>query len=352
MKIGITADCHLNPLYPERKEVLEKIFNHLISNKVHILFILGDLFDKAQQNYSDFDSLLEKFPDLKVYIIPGNHDYNISQSHFSSSNLKVITEPEIISLANLDFLFVPYNPRVEGMDEIIAESIYKREIKKWILLSHADYISICYQPNPYEELRMYMPLFSSTIEKFKPEKVFLGHIHKPSEYGKVIYPGSPCPVDYTETGKRSFLIFDTENFKCERVPIDAPYIYFKEEIVVYPVENELELLRKELKNLIDCWKLSDEEIRKVKLYLSLAGFSKDKQVLKQKIEEFLKIKGIEVVKLDLDKVSIPVQDELFESRKEIFKMVIREFKIPKKVDEIILDEDEIKEKILEIIFRK
>lgn len=350
MKIAITADCHLNPNYPERKDVLKKIFEEINSRKINTLFILGDLFDKAQQNYSEFDALLREFSDIEVYLIPGNHDYNVSQAHFVSSNLKVITEPKFISFANVNFLFVPYKGG-KTLDEVVAEQLYKKE-EKVILLSHGDYISTFhYRPNPYEEDKIYMPLSSLTIEKFKLEKVFLGHIHKPSEYGKVLYPGSPCPVDSSETGKRSFLIFNTENLECERVLIDTPYLYFKSEMLVYPVDNGLELLEKNLENLISSWDLPFEDIRKVKLYLSLTGYFNNKLELKQKVEEFFHNRKIEIKELNLDGVSVSIHDESFEERKKIFEIIINQ-KIPKRIDEINLHEDEIKEEILKIIFGK
>ena len=348
MKIGITADCHLNSKYPERREVLKKIFEELKNHEINTLFILGDLFDKAQQNYSEFDALLREFSDIEVYLIPGNHDYNVSQAYFVSSNLKVITEPKLISFANVNFLFVPYKGG-KTLDEVVAEQLYKKE-EKVILLSHGDYITTShYRPNPYEEDKIYMPLSSLTIEKFKLEKVFLGHIHKPSEYGKVLYPGSPCPIDSSETGKRSFLIFDTENFECERVQIDTPYIYFKSKILVYPVDNGLELLEKNLENLISSWDLPSEDIKKVKLYLSFTGYFSDKSELKQKVEEFFRNTEIEIKELNLDDVLVPTHDESFEDRKKIFEMIN---KIPEKIDEINLSENEIKEEILKIIFGK
>jgi DNA repair exonuclease SbcCD nuclease subunit len=351
MKIAVTADCHLNPKYPERKDVLKKIFEEVKSRAINTIFILGDLFDKAQHNYSDFDDLLNEFLDINVYLIPGNHDYNLSQAHFVSSNLKVFIEPTFISFDDKNFLFIPYKSG-KTLDEIIAEKLYKKE-KNVILLSHGDYISTSsmYSPNPFEENRIYMPLSPLTIEKFKVEKVFLGHIHKPIEIGKVVYPGSPCPVDPTETGKRSFLIFDTENSECARVLINTPYIYYKAEISVYPVDNGLELLEKELENLISSWNISAEDTEKVKLFLSLTGYFNNKRELKQKVEEFFSNRNIEVEELNLDNVSDPDQNESFEDRKKLFEMIIAE-PIPEKVDEVEFHKNEIKQEILKIIFGK
>lgn len=351
MKIAITADCHLNPNYPERKDVLKKIFEELNSRKINTIFILGDLFDKAQQNYSDFDALLNEFPDINIYLIPGNHDYNLSQNHFTSSNLKVITEPELIPFDDKNFLFIPYKSG-KTLDEIIAEQLYGKE-KRVILLSHGDYISSSsiYSPNPYEENKIYMPLSPLTIEKFKLEKVFLGHIHKPIEIGKVLYPGSPCPVDPTETGERSFLIFDTENSEYERVKTNTPYIYLKAEILVYPVDNGLELLEKDLENLISSWNIPAEGTKKVKLYLSLTGYFDNKPELKQKVEEFFSNRNIEVKGLNLDDVSIPDQDKSFEDRKKLFDMIFAK-PIPEKVDGVELHKNEIEGEILKIIFGK
>lgn len=356
MKIAITADCHLDTKHLERKEVLKKIFEKIMALNINNLCILGDLFDKTQQNYSEFDELLKEFPHIQVYLIPGNHDYNISSAYFISSNLKVITEPSFFSFNGMNFLFVPYNREKESIGEIVREEFHKKdkkETKNWVLLSHGDYITTSYNPNPYEDSRIYMPLDSLTVERFQPEKVFLGHIHKPSEYGKIFYPGSPCPVDPTESGKRSFLIFDTEDFECERVVIDTPYIYFKNEIIVYPVENELELLEERLKIWLSSLELSSEDYKKVKLFLSVKGFTNDKKRLQQMIEKFFQEEKMEIKELNLTDVSVPDMQQSFSDIKTLWNKVKELLEnLDKKIDGIELSQDEIEKKILEKIFGK
>lgn len=91
MKIAITADCHLSPNHPERKQALEKILEKLKFSNINILIIAGDLFDKKAQNYSEFDEILKKFPNIFVYAIPGNHDSNLHQKFFTAKTLKVIS---------------------------------------------------------------------------------------------------------------------------------------------------------------------------------------------------------------------------------------------------------------------
>jgi exonuclease SbcD len=169
--------------------------------------------------------------------------------------------------------------------------------------------------------------------------------------GKVLYPGSPCPVDPTETGERSFLIFDTENSEYERVKTNTPSIYLKAEILVYPVDNGLELLEKDLENLISSWNIPAEGTKKVILYLSLTGYFDNKPELKQKVEEFFSNRNIEVKGLNLDDVSIPDQDKSFEDRKKLFDMIFAE-PIPEKVDGVELHKNEIEGEILKIIFGK
>jgi DNA repair protein SbcD/Mre11 len=354
MRIAITADCHLESDKPERKNILQDIFKKCAEEGIPTLFILGDLFDKASQNYSEFDVILKQFPNISVYLIAGNHDYNISQRHFTADNITVLSQAQFVTIENLDFLFIPYQNTI--MDEVVAKMFKDKKAENWILVSHGDYLTTTasYLLNTYEGEKFYMPLSASTVEKFRPIKVFLGHIHKPSEFGKVIYAGSPCPVDKNETGKRSFLIFDTTQLEYERIYLDTPYIYFREEIVVYPID-ELNYLKQTLENMIYKWKekekLSDEDIVKVELTLKICGYSNDIGKLKSQVEKFFNDRNIKVYIEETEKVGVvDTDDKFFTDRKEIFERIMKGGRIPGEVDGIKISEDLVKREILRLVF--
>lgn len=218
MKFAITADVHLKTKNetPERYKAVESIFEEIKRREIDSIIIAGDLFDRDFSNYNDFDSLCKNFPGVKITLIPGNHDYQINNRFFTSSNIEVINESQIRELEGLSILFIPYDS-AKSIDEALSE--YAREQKfpeRWILVGHGDYITGNRELNPYEP-GFYMPLTSKSILKYSPLKIFSGHIHKPSEFGRVFYPGSPCGLDITETGKRRFLIYDTGRDSVEQV---------------------------------------------------------------------------------------------------------------------------------------
>lgn len=295
MKIGITADLHLKSKNetPERYEALEKIIDHLKNENIRDLIIAGDLFDKEFNNYSDFENICRNNSNINFYIIRGNHDIDLKSNSFSSANIKVFDEITSQKFDNLDFLFLPYQAS-ETMDEILI-LYYKNNFKsdKWVLISHGDYLNINKSIDEYEK-GYYMPLSNNVINDLKPSKVFLGHIHKSNNNDIVYYPGSPYPLDINETGKRKFIIYDTNYNKPEYIYLDLDKIFMIEELLIIPTNTEIDDAIKKLNEKINNWNLSTNETEKVILRLILKGFTNDKNALVQRITHYLGDKKIKL----------------------------------------------------------
>ena len=287
MKIGITADVHLRGKEetPERYNALEDIIRQLIEKDIENLIIAGDLFDKDFYNYADFDNLCKKYNQIKFYIIPGNHDAGINREMFSSKNIQVFTEPTLFPLSNLVFFFIPYTSKI-SMGETIEK--YKPKLKQggWILIGHGDYLSNRMRLNEYEK-GIYMPLRRVDVEIYKPARVILGHTHKPAEIENVYSPGSPCPLDITETGKRRFLILDLDTMKLDSIFIHSDYIYFDEVITVIPVEDESEYIQNQLSKIVQRWHLGRDEKKKVKIRIKVQGVTSNKSILSKIVKDAL-----------------------------------------------------------------
>lgn len=352
MKVGITADIHLKTRTetPERFNALENIFQQLRENKISYLFIAGDLFDKECYNYRDFEELCAKYSDIRLKIIPGNHDSQIEQKYFSVDNIEIIQKPSIEKIDEVSFLFIPYKS-IKSMDEVLTEFFSKNEKpEKWVLIGHGDYIAKERESNPYEE-GLYMPISATIINKYNPLKVILGHIHKPSEFGRVIYPGSPHGLDINETGKRRFIIYDTEENNIKTLYVKTDKIYFVSSIVTFPFENEEELLEKRIDELIESWELSPEELNKVELRLEVKGWTNNKDQLKNTIINILQKKGISLYKSDKPDDSIKevnVVKEINDIKISILK------KVKEKIDSLQLQnfhtsKDKIMEKAMKLI---
>ncbi|MBC7333531.1 MAG: metallophosphoesterase [Actinobacteria bacterium] len=339
MKIAITADIHLKKKNetPERWNAIYNIVQQMRSENIDTLIIAGDLFDKETQNYSEFDEFCKKESyihstnylnnktksinnqdsednksskgnenqngggenstngRIKFYIIPGNHDPSLRPGFFTSGNIKVITSPSVItSSANhsgknaIKFFLIPYTP-AKSIGEVIAEEKEKNNIPSnpWILVGHGDYIAGLREPNPYEP-GIYMPLTRNDIDYYNPDRVILGHIHKKMSLGKVYYPGSPCGLDINETGKRSFLIIDTDTLEIIEKNVKTDYIFFNETLIVLPTTNEFDYIKEKISKMIKKWEAEEENIQKIRIRLKVKGFTSDRNKLFNVIKESLK----------------------------------------------------------------
>ncbi|MBP8959110.1 MAG: metallophosphoesterase [Bacteroidales bacterium] len=348
MKIAFTADLHLKTSgeTPERYDALEFILNELTNRKINQLIIAGDTFNREAYSYNDFNSLCTKFNHIQITLIPGNHDTEIDKRFFPADNIEVINKSGTKVFDNTSFLFIPYDA-AGTMDEYIAEFFHDNEIpEKWILIAHGDYYSSGRTANLYEP-GVYMPLSVTAITKFNPMRVIPGHIHKPMESGRVIYPGSPCGLEINETGKRRFLIYDTGNNSFESIFINTGTIFMKETLMTFPVENETEIIKNSIDRMISNWNLTPDEQKRVRLRLFINGFSNDLTKLKDSITRHIGQKGISFYDVDGPDLSDVKVVQTMEEERIILLEKVRE-KIKKLPGNA--SEEKLLEKIMEFIF--
>lgn len=341
MKIAITADIHLKTEAetPERYNALKNIFKQIEEKGLTHLIIAGDLFDKDFSNYNDFDTLCKQHSSIKIKVIPGNHDYQVENRFFTSSNIEVINDVRIEDFDGVQVVFVPYDSTKSSIDEAVLEHTEKLP-QRWILIGHGDYITNAREQNPYE-LGLYMPITSRFIIKHNPLRVFLGHIHKPSDFGRIIYPGSACGLNITETGKRRFIIYDTRLDYIEEAFISTDKIYFDERLIVFPFEHN-QFLQRNIKEMIEKWNLSADELKKATLRLSLKGYTTDLKETEKNIAEIISSYGITLYEDRLDLSEIKVLNESEEDRIYILQ------KVKEKIEGLDLSKLAVsKEKIIE-----
>jgi DNA repair protein SbcD/Mre11 len=290
MKIAITADVHLKTgqEYPERYNALKDILSLLVRENIRALIVAGDLFDMGSQNYSLFDELCrdKKYGGIDFHIIPGNHDSVIGQKYFTAPNIRIYSEPELITFgeAGLCFFFIPFLAG-KSMGEVIAKQRGSLP-DRWVLVGHGDYLSGARDPNNYES-GVYMPIGRPDIEYYGPSKVILGHIHKKMETGKVSYPGSPCGMDINETGRRSFIVLDTGDLSIIERTVNSDYLFFAENLLALPTSNEFEDIKNKIGSFVESWGLSKEEVSKSRVRLKVKGYTSDKKILETAIRESL-----------------------------------------------------------------
>jgi exonuclease SbcD len=289
VRIGITSDVHLTSRkdHPERYHALEDILKQLGSEEVEHLIVAGDLFDQTLQNYADFEKLCRRYAGVRLHIIPGNHDPHVSGSDFAFENVQVFTAPAFLSIDEIDLpiFMVPYRPDCT-MGEVLAQHPAELAPGKWVLVGHGDWTPRLRDVNPYER-GVYMPLTTKDVEQYRPRRVFLGHVHMAGEYGKVHLMGSPCGLDISETGRRTFLVFDTDVDQVEAWAVDTDTIYFDEDLVVLPAEDEQTFVRNAIEEMLSSWNLAGDELAKAQLRLRVRGFTSDKAALMRTIKEAL-----------------------------------------------------------------
>ena len=274
MRIAITADNHLTTRakHPERFLALADIFENCRRKNVQLLIIAGDLFDQSLVNYAEFEQLYRQVrpAELTTVIIPGNHDQRLHTSALAGESLLVYSTPILRPLNdNRLVLFLPYQENTT-MGEAIAPFATDLQGKRWILVGHGDWYGGSNVEDPYEK-GIYMPLTDTDLKLYQPELVFLGHIHLPQSGKKVHYPGSPCPLNITETGPRRFLILDTARGEIDAVPVNSQLIYFDERLLMLPAENDLEILERDIQSRIADWQLPSDWERYVQVRVRIAG---------------------------------------------------------------------------------
>lgn len=248
-KWGVTGDIHLK-LFNDSEytdegiplklmEVLnsfDSMCSYLRSVGIENVAILGDVNDTkevaAVRAFSLFGQILEKYPELTFYIIPGNHDITSKKGSETAVDLlkgpaNIVTITEVTDIGNITF--VPYS---DGMiDEL------KELEPNDILMSHFGAADA--QLSNGRSIRT--RISSSDLNKWK--LVLCGHYHKPQQVNHLYYTGTLIPLTRAEFGEeKRFLIIDTETLEVESIPTEGYRKYY--EFVIEDKEVADDLIKK------------------------------------------------------------------------------------------------------------
>ena len=209
-----TADIHLGavpdagkPWSKERADAIgatfRKILQDAVDKEADLLLIAGDLFHRQplKRELKDINYLFSKLTHTQVVLIAGNHDYLSETSSYLdypwAENVHFLTSASMTSVYLEDI-----NTEVHGLSyhrPEIREPLYDgcrapSDGRYHILLAHGgDALHIPFRPTAF------------TGSGFR--YVALGHIHQPQVFEEVpaAYPGSPEPLDRTDTGPRGYI---------------------------------------------------------------------------------------------------------------------------------------------------
>ena len=196
----------------------QSICNYAGLAGVRDIVVLGDIFHTPYPDvvtFSHFQSIFRVYPDVRLHIIPGNHDCD---SHYSNVRALQLT-------SDIQTFFVQTMTRIgEHVVEIVPHMGYGADVvpnggggDDRVLLSHAQLEGLKVNGFELESTGSAMSLSQETAKKYG--RVFLGHVHKPSRIRKkksnldVIYPGSLFPCTFGEIGdNKGFWDFTSDKF--------------------------------------------------------------------------------------------------------------------------------------------
>lgn len=237
MKILHTSDWHLGKRLfkleraPEHELFLNWLITTLIEEKIDLLMVAGDIFDTPtppHQSLETFYNFLHRVSvqtRAQTVIIAGNHDSGLLLEAPSKilaphrvkvwGKLSPNPEDHWIRIGNIDLCGIPFFrsyellPQGEG-DAIEALKKYlskERTLPQVLMLHH---LAGVYEASGSEQVISLSGVDSIPSEILNSfDYVALGHIHKPQKIAsQCFYSGSPIPLRFSETTKKSVVIID------------------------------------------------------------------------------------------------------------------------------------------------
>lgn len=275
MRILHTSDWHLGKRLfkldrgPEHALFLDWLLKVLIEEKIDVLLIAGDIFDTPtppHQSLEVFYNFLHRVStetQTETFIIAGNHDSGLlleAPSRLLSFHRvkvwgKLSENPkdhwitlskgnESIDLCALPF-FRSYELLPQGEGD--ALEVLKKyltpfgQAPRLLMLHHLAGIFEAAGSEQVISLSGVDSIPASLLEGF--DYVALGHIHKPQKIGKnSYYSGSPIPMRFSETQRKSVVLIDVKETKVESTVVPLPV--FRDLFIVKADEtNYLEKLK-------------------------------------------------------------------------------------------------------------
>ncbi|TVR69725.1 MAG: DNA repair exonuclease [Sphaerobacteraceae bacterium] len=199
-------------------ETLEQIGTIARQNRVHLLLLAGDQFDKHNPD----PALVNRFQQwlgalgqdgIRVVMISGNHDSywyedSVYRQRFPENTTlfqeTTCTEPVEIYASGLNVMLYGIAHDHTRQRDVLPGFRRRAEGDVHIGLMHATV-------DPRADIDVaerYLPLSSANLASTGLDYIALGHLHRartinPGRPGMAAYPGSPEPLHIRETGPRS-----------------------------------------------------------------------------------------------------------------------------------------------------
>lgn len=266
IKVLHTSDWHLGKrLFKyerigEQKQFLDWLYHYIVTNKIDILLIAGDIFDvpsppnTALKLFYDFIFRLSELKDFETVVITGNHD---SASMFKATKLLLESHRCYVyhelstELSELEHYYskngqtigiklLPYFRNFELQNHLIENNngdeenikpFFQSFFSSWSQESNYKILMAHHVFGAYELSGSEHAIFLSGVDHFPLDWVkahfdyiALGHIHKKqvlSEEPPIIYTGSPIPYRFSESNQKymSLITVDENGAKNDFIEI-------------------------------------------------------------------------------------------------------------------------------------
>ena len=263
MKILHTADIHLRRYGDDRWKTLQRLIEIGKKEKIGILVVSGDLFDKGVNAETLRPKIRELFSNkgFKIAFIPGNHDSESYKSglYFGEDAIILNDSNKPFEYKGLTIWGLPFEhgEEEESLKKLRSLADKLPSDKTNILLYHGELLDAFFSRKDFGEEgeERYMPVKLSYFKDLKVDYVLAGHFHSKFdvwEFGKgkyFVYPGSPVSITKREIGQRKVNIFEIGEPPRE-YPIDTPHF---EEVIIefdpFVEKNPVEIVREHLEKV-------------------------------------------------------------------------------------------------------
>lgn len=279
-----------------------------------MLVVAGDLLELGCEGHRELDALLRGHEQLLLLALPGNHDRDLRQELFGARNVQVFTHPTLKRIEGRPLLFLPYQEG-RSMGAAVEESGLAPRLPsgEWVLISHGDYGSPRREDSGQEP--GYFPLTRQDLERLRPARAILGHIHQPAGgqagahtpgglEAPVVFPGSPFPLSPAERGQRRVLLLDTERSSLEELPLTQTPVFLEARLLLLPDGREAEQVRGGLDRFLEQAErdLATSLGDRLRLSVRLEGYTSSRQGLEEQIAAQLAAHGVTLEGVRLDEL--------------------------------------------------
>lgn len=259
MKVMHTSDLHIGrvlleeSLLADQKHILNEIIRIAQQEKVEVLMIAGDIYDKSIPSAEAvrlFNDFLVKLSELEcdVLMIRGNHDsadrLNFGSRLFDRLNIHIVSEYDghisRFSRGNTEFYMLPFikpfhlkgyvseeeYALIRNSNDMIKAVLDRETVddkKVNILMMHrfvkaGDKLPELSESESQLSVGTLDPVDSSLLDRF--DYVALGHIHKPQiiKRDTIRYSGTPMKYSFSEAdNENGVVIYDTDSHETRTI---------------------------------------------------------------------------------------------------------------------------------------